>query len=108
MFGATDSGTSAAARVVDVACAAWRAAAAASSEDAHRVAGLERQRPVFAGFDPPQRDQLLELLRVFLGQVVDTRSGRSRVLNNSQRWLAKSPHAPGAAGVTDAAFQPSW
>ena len=32
--------------------------------------------------------------------------GSASALNSSQRWLAKSPQAFGAAGVTDAAFQP--
>src|SRR5262249_36264693 len=59
-----------AAGVIDVALARLRQLRPLGEDDLDRVACLERKRVIATGLGPPERDQLLQRLRVLIGEVV--------------------------------------
>ena len=69
MLGATDSGMLGPAREIDVLGLRLRELRALGPQDLDGAPRLERERLETAGLRPPQRDELLELLRVLLCEV---------------------------------------
>ena len=104
MLTAAASGTSALPGIVDVGLPRLRELRTGLVQDLHRDPVVQRQDVVAAGLDPPDVDELLEPVRVLIGEVMGFRAIYVRVVQFPYVLVEVAPVRRGGCRVT--AFHP--